>query len=496
MIPIPEGFPSIIRKSQPHNLPIKQSTLQTGNAIIISIPPGGEIYIDTVSTGTYASALITGISAGPHDIKVTLPGYVDFAYSATIDDGMTRTIFAIMTPTSPPTGTGTLHVTSVPSHAEFGIYAGGTGTYTAPSTILDIPAGINAYEGGLTNYAPVLGSFVINSGETTNLNLKLVPSDPSMGLAIIESTPMGAEIFIDSVNIGAHTSFATMMSPGTYWCELRLPGYVPATGNFNVVTGADNPGIISAQLQMYGKIIVFSIPPGARIWYDGNPTGINSSAIISEVTPGVDHTITLKLSGYEDYTPSSPVNVTPGGTGAVFAMLQPSTPPSDTGDLHVTSVPDGISFELYSGESGTTETTLTGVPALIEPYMSSEPGYSQVIGSVTVQPNTITDLNIVLQPEVAGAGLTIFESIPMGADIYLDGILTGAKTSYATLITSGPHTYELRLPGYTTAAGNFTVVTGTDNPAIVSVQLQQEGAGAIMIAGVAVLGMMMLSKSK
>jgi len=76
-------------------------------------------------------------------------------------------------------------------------------------------------------------------------------------------------------------------------------------------------------------------------------------------------------------------------------MLQPSTPPSDTGDLHVTSVPDGISFELYSGESGTTETTLTGVPALIEPYMSSEPGYSQVIGSVTVQPNTITDLNIV-----------------------------------------------------------------------------------------------------
>jgi len=56
--------------------------------------------------------------------------------------------------------------------------------------------------------------FVINSGETTNLNLKLVPSDPSMGLAIIESTPMGAEIFIDSVNIGAHTSFMTMMVQG------------------------------------------------------------------------------------------------------------------------------------------------------------------------------------------------------------------------------------------------------------------------------------------
>ncbi len=493
MIQIPEGFPSIIRKNKMIHTPIKRSTLQTGNALVLSIPPGGEIYIDTVSTGTYASKLVTGLSVGSHDIKVTLPGYVDFLETVTIDDGMTRTIFAIMTPTSPPTGTGTLNVTSIPSGAEFGIYAGVPGTFLTPVVIPDIPAGINAYEGFLTNYTPALGSFVINSGETTSLNLRLAPYDPNMGLAIIESTPMGAEIFIDSINIGTRTSFMTMMSPGPYSYELRMPGYVPVTGTFDVVTGADNPAIVSAQLQMYGKMIVFSIPPGARIFDGIIDTGINSSAIISEVIPG-DHTITLKLSGYEDYTTSSPVTISPGGTETIFAMLIPSIPPS-TGDLYVTSIPDGIPFELYTGESGTTPTTLTGVPALINPYTSiGKPGFNMVIGSVDIKPGETTNLNIILQPDIAGAGLAVFESIPTGADIYIGGVLTGAKTSYATLFEPGTYAYELRLPGYTTAAGNFTVVTGTDNPAIVSVRLQQGGAGAVMLLGVAALGMIALSK--
>ena len=144
---------------------------------------------------------------------------------------------------------------------------------------------------------------------------------------------------------------------------------------------------------------------------------------------------------------------------------------------------------------GTTPTTIFNVPALVNAYETDKVGYGSALGSVIIKPGVTTELNIVLQPEISNSGLAIFETIPMGADISIDGVLTGAKTSYATFIAPGPHTYELILEGYPTVTGDFVVVTGTDNPAIISAVLQSESSGMIMLAGVAVLGMMVFSKS-
>jgi hypothetical protein len=264
MIPIPERFPSIRKtKKLTERLTEKLSsvstrlmTMQSGNIAIISIPPGGKIYIDDVDTGIRASALISDLSLGDHDIKIILSGYNDFIDTVTIEDGSTSSFFVIMTPIVPPIGTGTLNVTSTPLGVEFGIYAGGTDSYVSPVSIPDIPAGINAYEGGLTNYTPILGSFVINSGKITNLHLPSVLSTPDMGLVLIESIPIGAEIFIDDVDIGAYTSFLTMMTPGYHTYELRLSGYTPAKGDFTVVTGYDTPAIVSVQLKSEGTGVI------------------------------------------------------------------------------------------------------------------------------------------------------------------------------------------------------------------------------------------------
>lgn len=244
-----------IRKPVLIGQPSKQSisTLQTGNLVVISIPPGARIYIDDIPTDIYSSSIVADISTGPHSIKLSLPGYTDYIDDTTISDGETGMFLAIMEPVTPPTGTGTLDVTSTPTGVEFGLYKGLTGSEMAPVIIYDMPAGINAYEAdNVIDYGMALGSFVIEDGKTTNLHIPLFPETTEMGFVAIETIPMGAQIFIDGVDIGAHTSYMTIIESGTHTYELRLPGYQIAKGEFIVVTsinGFGAPAIVSVTLE-------------------------------------------------------------------------------------------------------------------------------------------------------------------------------------------------------------------------------------------------------
>lgn len=309
---------------------------------------------------------------------------------------------------------------------------------------------------------------------------------------------------IEFIETGMSMRFGSCVaSPPGGQCTVDIDTTGAPPGTYNVVAKVGNGPLeqcVSTSVETIlqetpGKIIVVSIPPGASIWYDGNNTGMNSSAIISDVIPGVDHEVIIKLPGYVDYTFST-INIGPGETTGEFVVMEPLIIPTTTGSLDVTSVPDGVEFGLYTGENDTAPILLTDVPAIVNAYEAGLAGYSMAMGSITIVPNTTTNLNIVLQPEVVDSGLVIFETIPMGADIYIDGSLTGAKTSYATLLAPGIHTYELKLSGHLGASGDFIVVTGTDVPAIVSKQLQSEGSGAVMLIGVAALGMVALSKPR
>lgn len=323
--------------------------------------------------------------------------------------------------------------------------------------------------------------------------------------SITATATVSDQSIIEFVDSGSGKRFGSCTtSPSTGQCTVSIDTTGSPPGTYSVVAKVGNGPILeqctSAPIDVTlqeapGKIVVFSIPPGATILYDAIDIDLKSSAIISNITPGVDHTIELTLSGYTSYAYSHPINLSPGGTALIIAILSPLITPPLTGELHITSNPDGAEFGLYTGESDTTPATLTGLAALVDAYEAGASGYSSAIGSVDIKPGVVTNLHIALQPELAGSGLAIFESIPMEADIYIDDTLTGAKTSYATLLESGHHTYELRLSGYTSAKGDFVVVTGTENPAIISETLQSSGTGAILLLGGIAVGAILLGGS-
>lgn len=256
-----------------------------------------------------------------------------------------------------------------------------------------------------------------------------------------------------------------------------------------------------------GSIAIMSIPPGARIFIDDNDTRVNSSAIVADIDSTTSHTLKLVLDGYQYYIDDALI-VSDGSIDIYPPILMvPISPPTGTGNLNVTSIPDGVEFRVTT-MSTTPETeiidvaptTISDIPAGLYKYeaaISGPPDYSDTMGTFEIVAGQTTDLNISLTLYDPALTPVLIESIPPGADIYIDGSLLSAKTSFLGNFNEDTHTYELRKLGYQTKTGSFTPVL--DIPNIVSETLQHEsGIGTnILIAGVATIGIMMMSsKSK
>ena len=253
-----------------------------------------------------------------------------------------------------------------------------------------------------------------------------------------------------------------------------------------------------------GSIAIMSIPPGARIFIDDTDTGVNSSAIIADIDSTTSHTLKLVLDGYQDYIDNA--LIVPDGSIGIYPipiLMVPISPPTGTGNLNVTSIPDGVEFRITT-MSTTPETeiidvaptTISDIPAGLYKYeaaISGPPDYSDTMGTFEIVAGQTTDLSISLTLSDPALTPVLIESVPPGADIYIDGSLLSAKTSFLGNFNEDTHTYELRKPGYQTKTGSFTPVL--DYPNIVSETLQHEsGIGSIvLIAGVATIGAMIMS---
>jgi hypothetical protein len=79
------------------------------------------------------------------------------------------------------------------------------------------------------------------------------------------------------------------------------------------------PAVVSA----VGNISVSSTPSGVLVLLDGTSTGTTTPIIIESVTSG-SHVISLRLTGYQDYSKS--VTVFDNTTSTASAVLTPITP--------------------------------------------------------------------------------------------------------------------------------------------------------------------------
>jgi len=305
----------------------------TGSIDVKSSPSGAHLYIDGIFYGT-THQLATDFSAGRHSVRLEKDNYEAWTGNAKVTAGGVAYISATLrhVPTK-----GSISVTSSPSDAQITI----DGNYygKSPMVIGGIESGSHVVELYRPGYYEWTKRVDVRTGRVTYIDRTLSPEEkPTTGTIGVSSTPSYAYVYLDGVYEGqtvpGRNFIINNVAPGSHDVTLKLSGYVDSSSSVNVNSGQFSsvesvltPGGSHPAPVDKGSIEVTSSPTGANIYLNNENKGL-TPLTIKDLTPG-SYTVTLKLSGYQDWTTTAEVSAS--GVSSVSGTLTPVQEPTKSG---------------------------------------------------------------------------------------------------------------------------------------------------------------------
>jgi hypothetical protein len=210
----------------------------------------------------------------------------------------------------------------------------------------------------------------------------IIELKPLTASIYISSTPSGASVYLDNVDMKAITPCMLKVVVGPHTITLKKSGYFDAIRNVSV--SADGLLSLHETLISCGYITISSDPPGAEVYLDGNYTGVTPKNICKIVVG--NHTIKLTKSDYDDEIRKVSLSV-----GETLYLNENLT---GYGSLCISSNPSGASVYLdgvYTGE------TLLVIPKVVVGSYSiglTKSGYGKVEKPIHVSAGETTDVDV------------------------------------------------------------------------------------------------------
>lgn len=159
------------------------------------------------------------------------------------------------------------------------------------------------------------------------------------------------------------------------------------------------------------------------------------------------------------------------------------------GNIHFVTVPTGADVYLDGNTQGVkTPVTVIDIPSGEHTFTLKLAGYNDLTGPVTVVGGSTVEVYADLTPSTPGAGSLYINSIPVGADVTIDGQLQTVKTpATITNLTAGSHEVKLTKTGYEDLTKTVTITAGTTTylnvsltvlPGIGTLEISSTPAGA------------------
>lgn len=145
---------------------------RTGTLSLAVTPPGGEVFVDGVSSGVISQSgihVLRDISAGYRTVQIRLAGYQDWIERVYVESNLDTKIRVTLTPVT----TGSVQVSSVPAGAN--VLINGSPVGITPVTIPDLPAGQVEMRLTLPGYQDWTAVTSIILGQTVPVFGTLVP---------------------------------------------------------------------------------------------------------------------------------------------------------------------------------------------------------------------------------------------------------------------------------------------------------------------------------
>jgi hypothetical protein len=205
-----------------------------------------------------------------------------------------------------------------------------------------------------------------------------------------------------------------------------------------------------------GYYRVESNPSDAQVLVDTIYRGNTPVTVAVSTTGPPSHTIVIVKSGYYPWSRTFDTNPASGEVIGVAAVLEPSL---QYGTLVVSSRPTGALITVDGGRGQQAPWTYTDMPAgghIVRAFLS---GYQPYVSLTNVPPGGTAAIEATLLP-LTNVGVIQAKSNPGGADVYIDGLYSGATSATVGNLAVGPHFIELRRAGYNPWIDTVQVLSG------------------------------------
>ena len=206
-----------------------------------STPEGAAVYLDGDDTGKKTNTILADLEPDDYTVKLVLEGYDDWEKDVTVEGGDTVTVEAVLVANA----FGALQVNSTPVQGAE-IWLDGDSTGVATNAFFDsLAVGSHTLKLKLAEYKDWDTTVTIVKDEIDTVNAVLVLKTGSIQ---VNSTPTGADIFLDGVDKETGTNAQlTDVTLGDHTIKLTLDGY--ADWDTTVTVNEDETATIDAVLE-------------------------------------------------------------------------------------------------------------------------------------------------------------------------------------------------------------------------------------------------------
>ena len=243
------------------------------------------------------------------------------------------------------------------------------------------------------------------------------------GVLQILSAPKGAEVLLDGRSIGTAPIQNLEVPVGKHNFVARLARHFDATKSLEI-QGGEKRDILLELLPSTGEVNVTTVPAGASVIVDGEPSG--RGPITGLHLPIGEHTIAAKLDRHFEATSS--FRIVGGEKREVLLKLN-----SAEGVISIKTVPTGAEIRLDGEHSGRAPVTIREVAVGAHTVMARLDRYFDETQKVDVESAETTDIILTLKPSTQ---LTI-ASVPGQARVAIAGESRGTAPLEAVTVPAG-----------------------------------------------------------
>ena len=272
----------------------------SGTVSLNSNPSGAAIWLDG-SWMNRNTPLKTTLPEGYHYVRFYKSGYQTFETQFYLNAGGYQEINANLSPLAPQFGK--LTVNSQPPNST--VYYDGQIKGNTPITLNNLTPGVHQIQIKQTGYDTFNQQIQINSGEHKVLSANLVKINP-LGTVNINTYPTNANVTIDGHYFPNNNGqVQVQLNAGTHSLSVSASGYQSQSMQFLLNAGEFKQLTVQLEESM-SEVNIYSNPTSADVYIDGSFSGYTTGRAF-RLYPG-SHTITLKKSGYQDWSTSTVLN--------------------------------------------------------------------------------------------------------------------------------------------------------------------------------------------